>query len=85
MSGWRKGYTSGGALGIWLEGSKTDEPDVCTVAAVPDEQDIARANLIAAAPDLLEAAEALLKRLDSMEPHEISTDHLRAVITKATS
>lgn len=43
---WRVGYTDGGALGVWTARSRTDSPDVCTVAAVPDERDEARARLI---------------------------------------
>jgi hypothetical protein len=36
----------GGALGIWSDGCRADEADVCTVASVPDERDEANALLI---------------------------------------
>lgn len=45
---WRAGFTAGGALGIWSDGCHSDDPDVCLVAAVPDERDIVNAGLIVA-------------------------------------
>lgn len=56
---WRVGRGHNGALGVWSNGVSTDSPDVCSVAAVPNTEDEKRARLIAAAPELLEAAEAV--------------------------
>lgn len=58
---------------------------------LPGEEDVANANLIAAAPDLLDvarAAEAIFARqkwaTDSNDPEAVALRKLRAVIARAT-
>lgn len=57
---WRVGRTTGGRLGIWTSSATCDEPDVCSVAAVPSTKDQRRALLLAAAPRLRDACRRAL-------------------------
>ena len=77
---WRPAYTTGGALGVWSHGCKTDAPDVCTVAMVPDATDETRARLIAAAPQLLNASVEAENWLDHHGGDPAVDDGLRGLL-----
>lgn len=87
--------TSERFLSVWPENLST--PAICRVSPKKDETDLdfANAKLIAAAPDLLEACQALLKRNEQLYrmveypredmSGETSLQLAKAAIKKATS
>ena len=89
---WRVGRTLGGALGIWSKTCRADEPDVCTVAMVPNKRDEVRAALIVRAvnsfAEAREAVERLLKFNEELcddvgvSKHYPSADFARKVLAK---